>query len=247
MKTYDWLTEDVVAAFRKHAEDQFPRESCGLVIIEGGKPTYVPCRNIAVGTEHFVLSPEDFGFADDRGDVVAVVHSHPGLPPTPSQADLVSAEGHNYPWVIVNWPTGEYLTFEPSGYVAPLVGRQFSFGVLDCFTLIRDYYKRELDIDIEDFPRQDEWWKKGQNLYLDNYDKAGFIVANDGPQKHDIILMQVARSAVPNHGAIYLGDDYILHHLYDHLSGRDLFTGYWAKCATHILRHRTLWKRQPSF
>ena len=50
-----------------HAREEYPRESCGLLVIRRGREVYVPCRNIGVGTDQFVIHPEDFAQADSRG------------------------------------------------------------------------------------------------------------------------------------------------------------------------------------
>ena len=42
-----------------HAAREFPREACGLLVIHKGRETYVPCRNIGVGPDQFVIHPED--------------------------------------------------------------------------------------------------------------------------------------------------------------------------------------------
>jgi cell wall-associated NlpC family hydrolase len=51
--------------------------------------------------------------------------------------------------------------------------------------------------------------------------------------------MKVA-SSVPNHAAIYIGGDIILHHVYGRLSNRQIYGGYWRKHTTHHLRHKSL-------
>ena len=106
-----------------HARESFPRESCGLLVIRKGREVYWPCRNIGVGTDQFVIHPEDYVKADEQGQIVAVVHSHPGLPPEPSQADRVACEASGLPWHIVSVPNDTWACIEPMGYVAPLVGR----------------------------------------------------------------------------------------------------------------------------
>ena len=40
----------------------------------------------------FILDPEDYVKADNLGNIVAVVHSHPSTPAIASQADKVSCE-----------------------------------------------------------------------------------------------------------------------------------------------------------
>lgn len=218
-----------------HAMAEIPREACGLVIVRKGREVYRPCRNLATGDDQFVISPDDYEAAEADGEVVAVVHSHPFIPPTPSQADLVSCEATGLPWHIVNVPTGAWHSFTPSGYVAPLVGRQFSHGVLDCYAIIRDWYSQVRCIILPDYERHDGWWRAGQSLYLDNFTHAGFQVCQE-LHEGAVLLMQIG-SKVPNHAAIYLGDDMILHHVQGRLSSRDIYGGYWRKNTTHILKY----------
>lgn len=226
-------------AIRAHAAQEYPRESCGFIVVVRGKERYVPVRNIAEKNEHFVMCPQEQADAEDIGEVLCVVHSHPNIPPVPSDADKVGIEKSGLPWLIVNWPTGAYQVHKPCGYVPPLYGRQFHHGVLDCYTFIQQYYKQELGIELLDFERADEWWLKGQNLYLEGFEKAGFQQVTGKPKKHDVLLMRVA-SQVPNHGAVYLGDGLIGQHIMNRLSSKDVYGGWFEKSTTHILRHRSL-------
>lgn len=233
------LTEPILAAIRQHAQADYPRESCGLVVVQKGRLRYVPCRNVAERNEHFVMHPQDQAQAEDAGEVVLVVHSHPNLPPVPSQADLVGCETSGLPWLIVNWPTGAVHQFAPSGYVAPLYGRAFSHGVLDCYSFVKDYYRTVLGIELPQVERLDEWWLKGHNLYLDGFTAAGFEVVTGPPALHDGLLMRVA-SPVPNHGAVYVGGGLVGHHQMGRLSSKDVYGGWYEKVTTHVLRHRSL-------
>ena len=47
-----------------------------------GKERYFPCRNLSM-TDHqcFIIDPEDYVKADNTGEIVGVVHSHPITPP----------------------------------------------------------------------------------------------------------------------------------------------------------------------
>lgn len=91
-------------------------------------------------------------------------------------------------------------------------GRPFLHGLFDCYTLVRDYYKRNFQIFLPTNIQRDwEWWNKGQNLYLENAKDCSFIESDD-IQKHDVLIMNI-NSPVPNHAAIYLGDGKILHHM----------------------------------
>lgn len=224
-------------AAEQHAVTEAPREACGLVVIIKGRERYWPCRNLAVGTDQFVLDPVDYAAADKAGDIMTVVHSHPSTPAEPSQADRVSCEASGLPWLVYGVQAGRWAYLEPSGYQAPLVGRQWSHGVLDCYSLIRDWFRIERGLKLPDFDRRDEWWLAGGNLYLENFRAAGFAEIDPADiQPGDGILMRVM-SPVPNHGAVYLGDNRILHHVQGRLSCRDNYTEFWRQRTTQVVRH----------
>lgn len=240
---------ETVAAINDHAQRDYPRECCGLVCVVKGRERYVPCTNAAQGAEHFILPAAEYADAESLGEILAVVHSHPNAPAEPSQADLVACEASGLRWHIVRVDlvdgaalAGEMRTIEPSGYKAPLVGRQFSHGVLDCYQLIVDWYQQERGITLKQFARADNWWNDGaSDLYTEGFPQAGFVRIKEGdePQVGDVILMQIrSQNGVPNHAAIYLGDGVMLHHLHGRLSSRDIYGGYWSQTTTHILRYQ---------
>jgi len=243
------MRTETIEAIRAHAAAEYPRECCGLLVVIKGRERYRPCANAAQGTEHFVLPAEEYAEAEQLGEIIAVVHSHPDAPAAPSQADLVSCEASGLPWHIVRVDlaggaavAGELVTIEPSGYVAPLVGRQFSHGVLDCYQLIVDWYAQERGVALKQFARADEWWNDGKSdLYTKGFPQAGFVKLPDGAplEVGDVILMQIrAKNGVPNHAGIYLGDGLMLHHLYGRLSSRDVYGGMWAETTRAALRYQ---------
>ncbi|MBF8793617.1 phage tail protein [Pseudomonas monteilii] len=249
------IPQGVVDAMYAHAREKAPEECCGLLIKAGRKLSYLPCSNAAPDPEdNFRIAAEDWAEAEDLGAIAAVVHSHPGQSAKLSAADRVAMEATAIPWVIIEVREGEpvsHLVHEPTGYQAPLVGRPFRHGVLDCYTLVRDYYQRELGILLPDYEREDGWWEKGQDLYADNFEAAGFYSVDPGDLRQgDLIVMQV-RSEKANHAGVYLADGRlktepehhpvpggILHHLYGRDSKRDVFGGYWRESARLYLRHR---------
>lgn len=236
---------DLVPEVMAHAARCAPRECCGLAVRAQGGLVYWPCENRASTGAEFEIAPEDLAAAEDAGPVVGVCHSHVYLPATPSMADRVSAARTGVPWLIVAWPTGQAEVLEPNAFDAPLVGRPFVHGVLDCYSLIRDYYRMELGIALPNFPRADEWWLAGGDLYRQHFADAGFVQVAGSEfdagllQPHDVLLMQVA-SPVLNHGAVYLGDNTILHHCAHQLSSRGVYGGFWRRATGMVVRHRSL-------
>ena len=138
---------------QKHAEDMFPSEVCGLVVVIKGRKRYIRCKNVAVNPyDHFIIDPINYADAEDSGTIVGVFHSHPYQTPFPSSADLTACENSKKVWYIYAVALGQWHEFEPSGYKAPLIGRHYSFGVHDCWTLVKDYYE-SLGIKLRDWER----------------------------------------------------------------------------------------------
>jgi proteasome lid subunit RPN8/RPN11 len=219
-----------------HARVEYPRESVGLVVSVRGKPSYVPCRNQSEEPDHFILHPEDYAAAEDMGDIITVVHSHPDAGPEPSLHDIASHAASRMTWWIVGLKDGAATWHEmPAACEMPLEGRVFVHGVIDCYTLVRDYYRQELGITLPDFHRKDDWWHNGENLYVDNFARTGFVPV-DTPEQGDLIVMAIG-SPTPCHGAIWLDGDVLLHHLYGRLSCKEVYGRAYRECTTHIMRY----------
>lgn len=234
------LSDRLKAEIFAHAKAEDPRECCGLIVVIKGRRRYIPCRNIAsTPDEHFMLDPADYAAAEDQGEIIAVVHSHPTTQPIPSPADRLSCNATGLPWFIVNPKIEQWGGCEPEHFELPYVGREFVFGVVDCYSLVRDWYAREWGLELADFSRRDQFWERGENLYVDNYKSQGFrqIEFNE-LERGDAILMQLS-SPLPNHAAIYLGDQQILHHIQGRLSSRDVYGGYYVKNTAMVLRHES--------
>lgn len=234
--------ETYSAAFA-HFNSVAPREGCGLIVSIAGVEQFRMCENVSKNTsgDHFEIKPEDWAAAEDDGEILAVVHSHVNLPALASDADKLFCEHTGVRWYIIGVPSGAMNFIDPTGEEIPLVGRSYSYGVLDCFTILVDYYQRELGIVIPSVKYENEFWKleNGEkNLYVENYAAAGFVEVKE-MREHDILLMRV-QSRILNHAAIYLGGGMILHHLTNRLSSRETYSTYYRKATGLILRHRSL-------
>ena len=234
------LAESIKDQALAHAKEDFPKEAVGLVHVVKGKNRYFKCKNIAeTPDEHFILDPDDYLKAETKGEITAVFHSHPKTSPAPSPADMVACEASGLPWFIVNPNTETWGSYTPNGFELPYVGREFSHGIVDCYSLVRDFYKREFNLELNDYNRRDQWWYKGENMYLDNFAKEGFKEIDlENIGYGDLFLMQL-ESPVPNHAAIYLDQGIVLHHVQGRLSSRDVYGGYYQKVTAKVLKHES--------
>lgn len=243
------LTKSIKAAIIDHANRDYPREACGVIV---GKE-YIPCKNIAADDAQFEICPMDLVGAGSEGEIRAYVHSHPDGNTEPSMPDRVQMNLHGLPWIITNGH--DVALHKPDDYKAPLLGREYHHGLMDCYTLVKDYYQRELGITLNDYARSDAWWESADHdpLYLDNFKKEGFVEV-DTIQKHDLILCRLGRTEHINHALVFIGDGalkseptddvigdcLVLHHPYNRQSVRELYGESWQRRAAIVIRHRSL-------
>lgn len=242
-------TETQIAAMLKHAEDSQPMECCG-VVADG-----VYFRLVNQATEHDNFSIDLRGYRDvaKAHTIEAIVHSHVFLPAIASDADRTGVERTNMPWVIVSYPTGQWVVVEPSGFRAPLVGRLWGWGSHDCYGLIRDGFEAYTGILLPDFPRDWMFWKRGQDLIGDHYKSAGFVEMPQGtpPQHCDVMGMRID-SKVVNHLGLYLADadsgthGVLLHQLQGRVSLREVYGGTYLRATELHLRHQNFLGAPPS-
>ena len=233
------MIEPVLEDIKQYVYENKDIEACGLLSVERGRVQWHPCENKADNPKsHFTIDPLEYKAVADKGDIVGVVHSHPGESPTPSTIDRAACDRLGVPWYIFG-KNDEWIKLEPKEEAYELLGRPFVFGVYDCFTILQDYFET-LDIIVN--PRDYEWefWKKGKNLYLENFEEEGFVEVTDGSlQVHDVILMAL-NSPIANHAGIYVGRGIMLHHAPSRLSCRDNYNGIWNHITRAVVRHKSM-------
>lgn len=249
MLSEELLDDALTGAMRRHAEACFPREACGFIVAQGKKARFLPCDNAAEHpSDQFLISHLDYARAEDAGEILAIWHSHPNASSEPSEADLAGCEASELPWLISSLRMIEGAIVHeaprlvrPSGFEVDYIGRPYIFGTFDCYSLMTDYYERELGIDLERFPhlRIKEWWRKGFDILGENWVSQGFRIVEDGSFEEGDVLGIAMDSTVMNHVAIYVTGDIILHHLVNRLSRRETFGPYWHSRVKLHLRHRT--------
>lgn len=237
------MIESILDDIINHARSCYPCECCGLVIEQNKhKLAYIPCKNIIPDNENeqlgakynFAIDPIEYAETEEKGEIKYIVHSHPDASSRPSKEDIARCNESGLPWLIISYPSLDYRIVEPCN--PDLIGRDFVLGVYDCYGLIMDYYKTELGIKLLDFRVDYHWWEQGENRYIDNYQKAGFVEVNN-LQKHDVILMQVSAPVV-NHAGIIIDSNTLLHHLYGRKSCRIPYGGYYRERTMKILRYK---------
>lgn len=243
--TPKWWTQELEDEFAQIAMAHYPNEACAFVV--DGK--LVPVENISSNpTEEFELSTKDSILVSKAS---LFIHSHPDGPPYPSASDMASQKAAAIPYGIITCTVdsaSKPLWIHDKNLIIDIEGRPFVHGIFDCYSLIRAYYKQSKNIVIPDYPRDYNWWeatveKDGSvtsplNLYLDNFENAGFsqLTNEETLEPGDVILMNVGGNVV-NHAAVYIGDGLILHHLRDRIARKD-HAASWKKFYHTIVRYR---------
>jgi proteasome lid subunit RPN8/RPN11 len=94
-----------------HARDEAPNECCAVVGMDGDRAASVyPARNRFASPMRFELHPEDllriYTETEQRGEQLAIFHSHPKTEAYPSQTDINLARG---------WPGALWLICSLAG------------------------------------------------------------------------------------------------------------------------------------
>jgi len=217
-----------------HLNQEYPREGCGIVLNKRGTLEYVPCENVAEGDEEFKISAQDYIRASLKGDIHAIVHSHPDGSCEPSEADINASNFLGIPYWIYSVPYNKEYIYSPEKLAKPLLGKTYEFGKNDCYSLTRDYYYTKLGITLPSIPFEDNFWEKGINYFDDLQHTFGFVTVEE-PKEHDMIIFNVM-SDIPNHCGIYIGEDNFLHHAVDRLSCRESLHSIWGRFITRYIR-----------
>jgi hypothetical protein len=235
------ISIDTKQAALAEAIQASPRESCGLVVLISGKELYWPCRNIAIDDSDFNIHPQDYCSAARAGKIIAVIHSHPNGFPLPTDADLACCETSGLPWYIVSphldEPLGRWHGFQPSGFRAPLMGREWVWGVHDCWALVRDWYA-DHGLSLRDFERPTDPNDFLQNpLFEALFTEAGFCeVPRATILPGDLALMSF-RSKGLNHIGVFDENLCLLHHIQGRLSRAEIYGEGLQRSTGKVIRH----------
>jgi len=196
-----------------HAQEEYPKESCGLVV----NNEYIRCENIKQDKEHeFKIDKEVLlKYYNTDGGIQAIIHSHCNTEmPYASGADITMQMNSNIPWGIVdlvNRSVRQVFYWGDQLDIQDLLGRPFVHGVYDCFGLVRDYYRLQ-GHDIPNYPRDWNWWQRDENVIMDGVKSRGFeLIHPDDIQPGDGVIGKI-KYKNPNHCGVYLGNGLLLHH-----------------------------------
>ncbi|MEK6884380.1 MAG: NlpC/P60 family protein [Nanoarchaeota archaeon] len=241
------MTEEIKESIKNHAFQEKPKECCGLIVQSDNYKAF-PCRNRSEDPiETFSIDTSDYLKALNIGKIIAFYHSHVETPNF-SEFDKLNSEKHNLPSVLYCINKNIFNYYSPHGYEMPYENREYVLGNVDCVTLIIDYYKRELNIDLPDLTSKYRYIENKHELPeaktlikdLIDYCKKNDFIEIENLKKNDILLCKTSLIVSPVHACIYLGQNQILHHPWKRKSCIEIYKQYWKYRTLHKLRHKLL-------
>lgn len=229
------LTSQIKQQIAAFARENPEEECCGFVLASG---LVVAVENVAEQRRRqFEIRATDYARYGD--DIAAIWHSHPEGEFLFSPADVRGCKASGLPWVLFHNPTQGIKLADPTG-TAPYEGRDWVYGLNDCFGLVTDWLRREMGFDFPDVDRYDDKPEPSIKIleaFPPLMESCGLKRVTDGVQYGDVLFMQ-CESPMPNHCAVMVdpSKNRILHHLIDRYSITDYYGSYWRNVTDSVWR-----------
>lgn len=246
------LSDQALKDFEKHVLAEYPKEAAGLVI----NGNYIPCTNVhEEPTKHFRIDPAEVVIQRTQGTLQALLHSHPYRstdvykdgyrPEYPSAGDIDHFNHWGIPWGIAATDGGglSQMVWLDDQNRPPLYGRHFVWGVQDCFSLVRDWYKEVKGIDLYNVPRAWGWWNDANapQMFEEWFAKMGFsVIPNKEATIGDVALMRMGdrhAASVINHCGVIVNHNTLFHQGFGAFYSRDCRMDLWQKSIAKYLRY----------
>ena len=225
---------------KKHFDDWYPQEGCGVLAAKKGKPFWVPMTNVATEKGFFAFNPEEWDNLVKRYDIVAVIHDHINSSNEPSVTDLSYCNFLNIPFWIYSYPDMEVNKIDPVSIIPRLYCREYKFGERDCFEFARDFYRlKGLNIPGRSVSWINNWWEYDKDYFTkETIEDWGFREVQN-LQAEDLLIFDTASRGFGDHCGIYIGEGIIGHHYTGRLSCREHFEPFWKSMLYKVYRYES--------
>jgi cell wall-associated NlpC family hydrolase len=112
-------------------------------------------------------------------------------------------------------------------------------GDQDCYGLVRKYYLKNYELSLRNYARPIDF-ADTFDLISANFIREGFEIKDislDHLEIGDGLLLTLNNRKYVNHVGVFVGNSYVLHHLYKRSSSIDALTQVWKNRITSVVRH----------
>lgn len=252
------MENNFFALAKDHALKHPHEEVCGLVIkTAGDELKYFPCRNISKNkNKSFQLDPTCYIASKRNGTIEGCFHSH-FKGGSFSALDIRNSFYNNIKYYLYCVKKDKFYIFDPKQHenYKKYIDRSYINGTSDCETIIVDFYKNELGIEIivkspnrkglsyEDLVKSKEhFWslEKYKEEFLQNKFTIFYPKSLEDLKPYDIIVMSGIDRGSPIHGAMFLQHDLMLHQRFNFISTIESLREGYFRFIKYALRHETI-------
>ena len=241
------MNEYIKSKVKEHALKEFPNECCGFICVNYvGEVTVLPCENKAYNKKsRFVIDTNMYYEAAKLGHIAAFYHSHADEFVRPendkfSTADIDISNESGIPALLYVLPQDTWHVHIPDSYEHyKLIGRPFVWGIWDCYSVVRDFYRETYNWNLGFYFPPKTYDRHTDFGYEKNFSKEGFEpIPLDELQYGDAILFKMAGSDHINHSAVYLGGNKVLHQPINKTSNELILDERYLKYVSLTLRRK---------
>lgn len=121
-----------------------------------------------------------------------------------------------------------------------LLGKAYCPQKQNCYTLVREFYADNFQIDLKDYPFPIDWDSNQLDIVPRIADAVGAFKVEEWSMKAlrpgDVLCLAI-NSNNPNHLAVYVGNNTLIHHLWLQLSKAEVLRDFWRMSTCYLLRH----------
>lgn len=114
MEAFQVLNDTIKKQIYEHLDREYPREGCGVIVLENNEHKWYPVTNIAKSDDDFKFDPIEYMRINLKSKPLAIVHSHPDTTSEPSVADRQNCNFLNLDFYIFSLPDKNLTILKPN-------------------------------------------------------------------------------------------------------------------------------------
>ena len=235
-------TRPILEAFRYSLKNA-DREACGIFVLDNLEFSFIPIENTFLkGDKYFIGNYEIFSKYLINKKIFCLFHSHLADSVNPSDLDIEVSESLCLPSYIFSTSSKNSFLYYPKTHTPPnLYGRIFIGHLQDCITFVKDFYLKELNINLNS--QNKDWGRKGNNSndhLIASLNRLFDPIENFSDVSYGDVL--VFRPSIDQffHLGIYLKNNNFAHHPYSMLSVRELITDHTWNQVYKVYRYKEI-------